>query len=82
MRKRNHKHLPTATIVKKLPDIVGQIDEKFIRMYGRMFYLRFRVYKEYEVLVVSEYLEHVDTATYYERKDSSRMNVFEILSDF
>ena len=80
-RKRSHRHVPTGTIPKEFLPIDDQVDEKFIRANGRMIYVAFRFYKDYEVLVASEYVEHVDAATYCERKDSSRMNVFEKLCD-
>jgi hypothetical protein len=67
-RSGRHKHVPTATVVRELPKLPGKIDEEYISKNGGMFYLQFRVFKEWGIIVVSEYLELLDDAAFFDCK--------------
>jgi hypothetical protein len=67
-RSKRHGHVPTATLPNKLPNLPDNIDVTFVCCKGGDFYLLFRIYKEWEQLVMFEHIEIVHPATYFDCK--------------
>jgi hypothetical protein len=67
-RTQRHKHVPTAMIPKIVPELPKEIDTEYICTHGGRFYCQFRVFKEWDAIVGSEYVELLHPGSFFDCK--------------
>jgi hypothetical protein len=65
-RTTRHDHVPTAMISSDVPQLPDNIDIEYVCANGGLFYLQYRVHKEWQPIVVSEVIQLVDTGAYFD----------------